>query len=214
MNNKLFTKNKSAEKLLLDFFKSNFSIDFQYQNISSSHIYACDSFFVSFNENDDFGDLSSLKMNLTFTTCNILNASNPIKTYGRNDIQFGSSTLKNLSQAISPNTVLNINTNFVDLQRLFKSPSTYRLPFSTFVENTNLFQYVLELHTYLLSSQYASLLELKDRITLCTSSIGSQKSTKLILEEQQHEITFNSQPSSFVNSSNLDYSVDPRILGF
>lgn len=210
MKNNLSDKNKSVEKLLLDFFESNFSIKLQYKNISSIHIYACDSFFVSFDEYDDFDNLTSLKMSFTFTNCNILNSLNPVKTFGRNDIQFGSSTLKNLSQNISPNTLLNINTSFVDLQRLLKSPSTYKVSFSTFIENKSMFYYVLELHTYLLSSQYASLLELKDLITL---TARSDSSNKLILEEQQNEITVNAQSGRVVNRSNPGYPFDSSLLG-
>jgi hypothetical protein len=209
MKNNLSDKNKSVEKLLLDFFESNFSIKLQHKNISSIHIYACDSFFVSFGEYDDFDNLASFKVNFTFTNCNILNSLNPVKTFGRNDIQFGSSTLKNLSQNISPNTLLNINTSFVDLQRLLKSPSTYKVLFSTFIENKSMFYYVLELHTYLLSSQYASLLELKDLITL---TARSDSSNKLILEEQQNEITFSTQSTRVVNRSNPGYPFDSSLL--
>lgn len=214
MKNNLSIKSKSVEKLLLDFFKLNFLINLQPINVSSTLIYACDSFFCSFSEYDDFDNVSALKMNFTFTNCNIINSNIPTKTYGRNDIQFGSSTLKNLCQNISPNTVLNINTNFVDLQTLLKSPSTYKVPFSTFVENKSMFYYILELHTYLLSSQYASLLELKDLIAISARPDSSTQTNNLIVEEKQNEITFNSEPSNVVHSSSIDYSVDPRILGF
>ena len=208
--NNLSEKNKSVEKLLLDFFKSNFSIDLEYQYFGSNYIYACDSFFISFSEYDNLDDFSSLKMNFTFTNCNIINSLDPRKTFGRNDIQFASSTLKNLSQNISPNTLLSINTSFVDLQRLLKSPSTYRISFSTFIENKSMFYYVLELHTYLLSSQYASLLELKDLVALNARSNNSNKS---IQKEQQYEITFSSQSDSFINSSSSDHPCDGSILG-